>query len=390
MTGGLVPRNRDTMRTLYLLIFITLLNHSVFAGTRVSVSLYAIHLQATPFTVGVLMALYALLPMLFAVGMGRLTDRIGWRAPMLAGSVAIAAGALLPFLWQSLVSLFPACVLIGSGFMMYQVAAQNIVGYIGRPEDRPTNFSLSALGFSISGFAGPMIAGFGIDAFGHAATFAALAAFPLVPIAVLGLNRLRLPRPHAHAPPRDPGHSVVDLLRHRELRPVFVASALLAAAWDMFTFAIPIYGSRIGLSASSIGVVLGSFSAATFVIRGLLPAISRRLTAWPLLTVSLATAAVAFLLFPLFERAGPLMAVSFLLGLGLGMSQPMVMSLLHNASPPGRVGEAIGVRMSLVNMSQIAMPLLFGAVGTALGMVPVFWATALLLSVGGLYARRRR
>ena len=45
--------------------------------------------------------------------------------------------------------------------------------------------------------------------------------------------------------------------------------------------------------------------------------------------------------------------------------------------------------MSLVNMSQIAMPLLFGAVGTALGMVPVFWATALLLCAGSFYARRR-
>ena len=45
------------MRTLYLLIFITLLNHSVFAGTRVAASLYAIHLDATPFTVGGLMAL---------------------------------------------------------------------------------------------------------------------------------------------------------------------------------------------------------------------------------------------------------------------------------------------------------------------------------------------
>jgi len=378
------------VRTLYFLIFITLLNHCVFAGTRVSVSLYAIHLQATPFTVGVLMALYALLPMLFAVSMGRLTDRIGWRAPMLVGSVAIAAGAILPFLWQSLFSLYPTSVLIGSGFMMYQVAAQHIVGYIGRPEDRPMNFSLSALGFSISGFIGPMIAGFGIDAFGHVATFAVLAAFPLVPIAVLALNKLHLPRPHAHAPPPEPGRSVIDLLRHRELRHVFVASALLAAAWDMFTFAIPIYGSRIGLSASSIGLVLGSFSAATFVIRGLLPAISRRLSAWPLLTVSLATAAAAFLLFPLLERATFLMAVAFLLGLGLGMSQPMVMSLLHNAVPPGRVGEAIGVRMSLVNMSQITMPLLFGALGTVLGMVPVFWATALLLSAGSLYARGRR
>jgi predicted acyltransferase len=104
----------------------------------------------------------------------------------------------------------------------------------------------------------------------------------------------------------------------------------------------------------------------------------------------LTTAAAAFFLFPLLERASFLMAVAFLLGLGLGMSQPMVMSLLHNTAPAGRVGEAIGVRMSLVNMSQIAMPLLFGALGTALGMVPVFWATALLLSLGGLYARRRR
>jgi len=49
----------------------------------------------------------------------------------------------------------------------------------------------------------------------------------------------------------------------------------------MFTFAIPIYGSRIGLSASSIGLVLGSFPL-RLRHPGLLPAISRRLTAWPL------------------------------------------------------------------------------------------------------------
>jgi MFS family permease len=378
------------VRTLYFLIFITLLNHCAFAGMRVSVSLYAIHLQATPFTVGVLMALYALLPMLSAVSMGRLIDRIGARVPMLIGSVAIAVGALVPYQWPTLAALHLASVLIGSGFMMYQVAAQNIIGYMGRPEDRPMTFSLAALGFSISGFVGPMLSGFGIDAFGHIATFGVFAAFPLLPIAVLGLNKLRLPQPHAHRVPHEAGRSVADLLRLRELRAVFIASGLLAAAWDMFTFAIPIYGSRIGLSASSIGLILGSFSVATFVIRGLLPAISRRLTAWPLLTVSLATAAAAFFLFPLFERAGFLMAIAFLLGLGLGMSQPTVMSILHNTAPPGRVGEAIGVRMSLVNFSQTSMPLLFGALGTALGMVPVFWATALLLSVGGLYARRRR
>jgi len=354
-------------------------------------SLYALHLNATPFTVGVLMALYALLPMLFAVGMGRLSDRIGSRAPMLVGSVALAASALVPYLWPSLGALYVASALIGSSFMMYHVAYQNMVGYIGRPEDRAINFSMVALGFSVSGFTGPMIAGFGIDAFGHATTFAIFAALPLLPLAVLGLKTLHFPPPHAHGSPPEPGRSIADLLRHRGLRPIFITSSLLASAWDMFTFAIPIYGSQIGLSASTIGLVLGSFSVATFVIRGLLPAISRRLAAWALLTASLATASAAFLLFPLFDRAGPLIALAFMLGLGLGMSQPMVMSLLHNAAPPGRAGEAVGVRMSIVNLSQTSMPLLFGALGTALGlgMAPVFWATALLLCAGSFYARRR-
>jgi predicted acyltransferase len=71
------------------------------------------------------------------------------------------------------------------------------------------------------------------------------------------------------------------------------------------------------------------------------------------------------------------------------MSQPMVMSLLHNTAPPGRVGEAVGVRMTLVNMSQAGMPLFSGALGAALGMAPVFWAMAVLLAAGTLYTRRR-
>jgi len=76
---------RTPVRALYFLMLLSVLNHSTFAGTRVVVALYAIRLGETPFTVGTLMALYSLLPMLFAVTVGRLTDRLGVRAPMLAG-----------------------------------------------------------------------------------------------------------------------------------------------------------------------------------------------------------------------------------------------------------------------------------------------------------------
>ena len=80
--------------------------------------------------------------------------------------------------------------------------------------------------------------------------------------------------------------------------------------------------------------------------------------------------------------------LSFVLGLGLGTGQPMVMSLLHAHAPPGRVGEAVGIRMSIVQTSAVAVPLLFGALGTTLGLAPVFWSVGVFLTSGGLLSRR--
>ncbi|HMP61559.1 MAG TPA: hypothetical protein PKA17_00360, partial [Phenylobacterium sp.] len=53
----------------------------------------------------------------------------------------------------------------------------------------------------------------------------------------------------------------------------FIASAVLSMAWDLFTFVTPIHGTRAGLSASTIGLILGAFGAAIFVVRLLLPLI---------------------------------------------------------------------------------------------------------------------
>ncbi len=372
---------------LYVLILFTVLNHSAFIGSRVVLSLYAIHLHATPFTVGTLMSVYGMVPLLFAVSAGRLTDRVGPRLPMLAGSVLVALGAAVPFAAPGLTSLYFAAGLIGAGFMLYQVTVQNTVGLIGKREDRPRNFSVLALGFSVSAFVGPMLTGLAIDSMGHLAAFVFLALLPLPGIAVLAADRLALPR---HPPHIARGEQrLADLLGHRELRRVFIVSGLQSIAWEMFTFMMPIYGTRIGLSASMIGVVMGSFAAATFTVRLSLPYLNRRVTAWRLLRVALLSAGITCALFPLVSHVALLMALAFMLGLGLGGSQPMVMALLHEAVPEGRTGEAVGLRAAVVTTSQTAMPLLFGAVGSTLGVGPVFWAVAVALTAGSQVARRR-
>ncbi len=374
---------------LWHLIALTILTHTAFNGSRMLVSLYAIRLDASPFTVGALMSFYAVLPMLLAVSAGRLIDRAGARWPMFGATVAVALGALLPFVWPRMETLFVASTLIGTGFMAFQVAVNQVVGAIGRARDRAGNFSWLALGFSISGLLGPLLTGFAIDALGHARTFLLLFLFPLAPLVALWLNRPALPRPGERK--TDPGERrVMDLLRSRRLRRVFIASGLLSMAWDLYTFVIPIYGSRIGLSASTIGVILGTFALATFTVRLAMPLLARHVTEWHTITTALLITASTYSLFPFFASVPLLMTLSFVLGIGLGCSQPMVMSLLYSTSPPGRQGEAVGVRTTVMNASHTALPLVFGALGTALGMGPVFWFMAGLLGAGGYFINRRR
>jgi hypothetical protein len=65
------------------------------------------------------------------------------------------------------------------------------------------------------------------------------------------------------------------------------------------------------------------------------------------------------------------------------------MSLLYEASPPGRQGEAVGVRTTMLNASHTAIPLASGAVSSAVGMSPAFWLLALCLLSGAWFVRRR-
>ena len=63
--------------TIYLIIFMGILSQLGFNGSRVAVSLYALELGANQFTIGVLVALYAVFPMLLAIAVGKFVDMSG-------------------------------------------------------------------------------------------------------------------------------------------------------------------------------------------------------------------------------------------------------------------------------------------------------------------------
>ncbi len=369
------------------LVVATIFAHAAFNGSRLTISLFALNEGASPLTVGVLMSLFSALPMLLGVTAGRLVDRVGIRRPILACVVLLAVAVFLPGAFPRLATLFAVSAAIGTSFMLFHICVQHAVGSMGG--DRMANFGWLALGFSISNFIGPTFTGIAIDSVGHANAFLLLSIFALVSFALLYARRAALPHVQHADQPRQSG-SALDLLAHDELRRVFVVTGLLAAAWDLFVFVIPIYGTSIGLSASTIGFILGSFATATIIIRLALPWLSRRMREWSMITATLFVAAIAYALFPLVRTVPLLAAISFLLGLGLGATQPSVMSLLYALAPAGRAGEAVGVRSVVLNASHTVLPLAFGGLGATLGMSPVFWSMALALVGGGWFANRRR
>jgi MFS family permease len=135
---------------------------------------------------------------------------------------------------------------------------------------------------------------------------------------------------------------------------------------------------------------MGAFAAATFTVRLAMPFIVARMRPWSLLKASLLISGCTFALIPFTHSVALLMVLMFALGLGLGAPQPMVLTLLHETTPKGRAGEALGLRTTLINTSQTTMPMLFGAVGATLGLAPIFWAMAVFLICGGLVTRDKK
>lgn len=373
---------------LLLLILVSLTAHIALAGSRITTSLYALSLNATEFTVGILIALFSLFPMLFAVPMGRLVDRIGIVRPMLGGCAAMILGCALPSVVSGLPVLYLATMLIGTGFMAVQVASQHTVGAMSSADQRAANYSWLALGFSISGFCGPVLAGLIIDHAQYNIAYAVFGGFAVGALALAAHERLK----HIHVLPAvetaSPG-SALDLLRDVEMRRIYIVGTLLSSAWDLFTFVLPIHGTRSGFSASTIGLILGCFSAATFMVRLAMPWISRHLTEWQVLATALILAALCYAVFPFMRQPLTLMMVAATLGVAVGSSQPNMLALLHHVAPAGRTAEAVGMRVTIGNACQVILPLAFGGAGAALGLHAVFWSMTAMIGAGVPVAWRK-
>ena len=372
---------------LYQLLILVLLWNSGYKGARVVSTLYALELGARPFDTGLLLSTYGLFPLLLAIYAGRVSDRYGVRAPLLGGMIVSALGVVLPYFWPTYAGLFAGAALSSTGFIFVQVGMQSLMGSLATGHERTKNINSYALTVSVADLVGPVLAGFVIDDMGHVRTYLLLGLFNVA--AVIGLLMMLSRLPKVRQTADTVRRRMFDLFRNPDLRRIMLASAVVMTGLDLFQLYMPLYGHSVGLSASTIGMTLGAFAAAGFVTRALIPLLVKHYTEPAIMMYSLFLAAAAIALIPFFTNTVVLCVVCFVLGLGMGLGQPLAVILTYNFSPPGRAGEALGLRIAINNSMHVVAPSTFGAIGSLVGLAPVFWVTAAFLIVGARYSAPR-
>ena len=363
--------------------------HACMAGVRMATPLLALREGRSTPEVGLLLALFALSQVFLAVPSGRFADRHGLRLPVRIGVGVATVGTALAAVWPVFGVLCVSALCTGAATGAVSIALQR---HVGRSADGSTQlrqaFSWLSIGPAVSNFIGPLAAGLLIDHAGFRWAFAFLALLPLATAVVMRVEREPRPRPASLEPAQQP--HVLQLLRLPSFRRLLLLNWVLSSCWDVHTFAVPLLGHERGLSASSIGVVLGAFALAATAVRLALPFAAARLREWQVLTVATVLAATLLALYPLCRSALEMMAGSIALGLVLGAVQPMVMSTLHQVTPAHRQGEALGLRLMTINVASVLMPLLFGSSGALIGVAGVFWGVAGMVACATPLAVRLR
>lgn len=357
------------------IIFSTVLIDLIGFGIVIPlVPLYAEKFGASVVQIGFLTAVYALMQLIFAPVLGRVSDRYG-RRPVILGSLMGSAIAWLmfgfaPALWV----LFLARILDGISGASY-AAAQAYVADITTDEDRVRGMGLIGAAFGLGFIIGPAIGGL-FAAIDPRAPFIVAAAAAL---ANFGLAWKRLPesRPRgSHEGARQSRWvALVRAVGSREYGPLIWISFLGGLGFVAMESVFSLFGNRrfdFGLTQTGlVFVFIGVFAA--IVQGGLVHRVTARVGEWAVLRTGLWLTAAALILLGFTTQLWALFPVLVMLAVGSGFTFPTVNAIVSQRAPDDDQGGILGVLASAGGLARLIAPIgatvLFSEVGVGSPLV---------------------
>jgi predicted MFS family arabinose efflux permease len=342
--------------------------------------LWVLTLEASPLVIGVVLGSRHFLPMLLSIHGGAMMDRLGTRRVMLGfaliGMVVPLLFPMLPWIWAVMI----LQMMSGLADTMGWAGAQTMIGQVMK--GNPTHAGRLAFFLRIGHFSGPPLIGAAWDILGPWGAFGTLSLWGACGLVAAWF----LPRPAAGDAEAERRISARDLVpRLSDYLDTFRLLAIPAVLFVIMVTTLRhsgtamqnsfyvVYLEGIGISGTAIGLL---FTAAAVV--GAVGALSvGRLSrifdpVWLLLFAVTATV-VIMTITPLLGVYVLLLAAMALRGGVLGISQPLMISILGRSLDADSQGKGVGLRTTANRVMNTIVPPAAGAIVQFAGLENSFY-----------------
>ena len=322
--------------------------------------LWAEEFGASPVEIGVITASYAVMQVLFAPVLGRLSDRHGRRPVILLSLVGTVVAFLMVGFAQGLLVIFLARVLQGIAGASY-AAAQAYVADVTTPAERAHGMGLIGAAFGLGFLLGPAIGAL-FAVIDPRAPFFAAAALALANLAI-AYRRLPESVVPGTAPAERPGFAALRrALASRRIGPLVWLTFIANFAFIGMETTFALFGAhRFGYGMVAMGLLFAYIGVLAAFSQGLLV---RRVVArageWRVMLVGLAGTAAGLLLMAASHALWLLLVALALLAVGSGLVFATTTALISLAAGDGEQGTMLGLTASVGAVARVAAPLAGG------------------------------
>jgi MFS family permease len=371
-----------------LLINVALAQASIYV-MRPMITYRAIENGASSFEIGVIASIYALLPLLVAVPMGRWVGRLGEIPLLVTGSLSfIALGIAFAFL-NNVIAIALATAVAGVAHLSNVAASQAMVASRSPVHLQDHNFGYFSFSTSLGHTVGPVIGGLiagssgvlpesSTSAFVFASIVAALSLLPF--LFFKGLAEVK------SKAERDAAGSIKarDVMRRPGIKPAIWTSLAVASTNDVLVVILPLVGTEFGISPVTIGVILSLRSGSAMISRFFLGRSTARFGSARVMNYSIFISALLLFVSVFATSAITLGASMAVIGFLLGMGQPLTMSIVSKKTPIEERAMAISIRLFGNRFGQFIVPMGAGALAAPFGGGSVFIGLAVLITSAGV------
>lgn len=356
---------------------------------RPVLALLADSLGATPFMVGMIVALSTVTGIFLKLPMGLLSDVLNRQRLMIGGVLAFA---IPPFFYPFITDLpmLGALRLIhGLATAMFTPLALAMVGE-WFAQQRGEAFGWYTSATQGGGLLGPMIGGFIVYQYGFSPAFLLAGVFGLLAVLFFWL----IPPSPLVSQAQDHSWAMLwsemreGLRRVCQSPPILMTSLVEAAKMvgngTLMAF-LPLYGLFIGLNAAEIGVLFGIQALTSFISKPFMGRVSDRGSRQPLIVSGLCLCGLMVMLIPQVQGYGMLLLVAGAFGFGEAVVTSSTTALVADLSQGKGIGGGMGLRGTIMDMGHAGGPLLAGFLIDQLGYGGGFFYIGTILLLTAIY-----